>query len=96
MMNDFSLRFTPTAMALFTKLHPEIKKLIKRALKGIVTSPYSGNELQAELSGYHSFRIKRYRIIYRVNEMENYIDVIHVGHRREIYEQLRSMLQIPQ
>jgi mRNA interferase RelE/StbE len=44
-----------------------------------------------ELDGYYSYRVRRYRIIYRVNEDESSIEVYHVGHRRDVYETLRSL-----
>ena len=51
-----------------------------------------GTELTGELDGFRSYRIKRYRIIYRVNEEESCLEVYHVGHRRDVYETLRSLL----
>jgi hypothetical protein len=36
---------------------------------------------------------RRYRIIYRLNEEERALDIYHVGHRRDIYESLRTLLQ---
>jgi mRNA-degrading endonuclease RelE of RelBE toxin-antitoxin system len=36
--------------------------------------------------------VRRYRIIYRVNEEEFCIEVYHVGHRRDVYQTLRSLL----
>jgi len=94
-MISYGLRFTPTAMTIFTKLHPDIKKRIRLALKEIVASPYTGKELQAELIGYRTCKTARYRVIYRVNEPEECIDVIYIGHRRDVYEQLRSLLHGP-
>lgn len=94
-MRNFGLRMTPTAMGLQANLHPDIKKSIRVALKEIVMAPYSGKALQAELDRYSSYRTRRYRIIYRVNESEQYIEVIHIGHRRDVYAHLRSILQIP-
>ena len=51
-----------------------------------------GTELTGELDGYCSYRIRRYRIIYRVNEEESCVEVYHVGHRRDVYQTLRSLL----
>ncbi len=92
-MTDPGLRLTPEAHALYSHLSPAVKKHIKRALQEIVGTPFAGKALQAELSGYWSYRIQRYRIVYRFNEAENMLEVIHFGHLRHIYERLKAMLQ---
>ena len=91
-MIDFKIRFTPEAARLFSKLHPENKKLIKLALYELSKAPYSGHNLQEELSGFKSYRSKRYRVLYKVNEDEHIIGVYFVGHRKDIYEQFRRLL----
>ena len=91
-MIDFKIRFTPEAARLFSKLHPENKKLIKLALSELMKAPYSGHNLQEELSGFKSYRSKRYRVLYKVNEDEHIIEVYFVGHRKDIYEQFRRLL----
>jgi mRNA interferase RelE/StbE len=93
-MISFKIRFTPEAARLFSKLHPENKKLIKSALYEIRKSPYSAHDLQAELSGFKSYRSKRYRILYKVNEDELFIEVYFIGHRKDIYEQFRHLLNL--
>ena len=91
-MIDFKIRFTPQAARLFSKLHPENKKLIKLALHELSKAPYSGHNLQEELSGFKSYRSKRYRVLYKVNEDEHIIEVYFIGHRKDIYEQFRRLL----
>jgi len=91
-MIDFKIRFTPEAARLFSKLHPENKKLIKLALYELSQAPYSGQDLQEELSGFKSYRSKKYRILYRVNKDEYIIDVYYIGHRKDVYEQFRRLL----
>ncbi|MBF0236001.1 MAG: type II toxin-antitoxin system RelE/ParE family toxin [Desulfamplus sp.] len=59
-------------------LHPQIKPSVKSALELIKNNPYIGKNLQSELSGYISFRVKRFRIIYRINEDEKMIEVYHI------------------
>jgi len=91
-MISLKIRFTPEAARLFSKLHPENKKLIKSALQELRQTPYSGNDLQEELSGFKSYRTKRYRILYKVNDEEQIIEVYYIGHRKDIYEQFRRLL----
>jgi len=91
-MRDLKIRFTPEAARLLSKLHPESKKLIKASLKELRQNPYAGDDLQEELSGFKSYKQKRYRILYKINEEENAIEIYHIGHRRVVYEQFRFLL----
>jgi len=91
-MISYKIRITPEAAGLFSKLHPENKKLIKFALNELRQTPYSGHDLQEELSGFKSYSSKRYRILYKVNDEEQIIEVYYIGHRKDIYEQFRRLL----
>jgi mRNA interferase RelE/StbE len=92
MRRSLRIRLTPEAAKGLSKFHPELKKLIKAGIKDLQSQPHAGHDLEEELSGFKSFRVKRYRIVYVVNEEENSLDVYHIGHRRDVYEQLRRML----
>jgi mRNA-degrading endonuclease RelE of RelBE toxin-antitoxin system len=37
-------------------------------------------------------KAKRYRIVYRPNDAEMTVEILLVGHRRDVYETLRSLL----
>jgi len=91
-LSKFSARYTPECSRLIAKLPPEIKRLIHSSIDTLLDKPKIGTQLTGELDGYHSYRVRRYRIIYRVNEEESGLDVYHVGHRRDVYETLRSLL----
>ena len=91
-MKKLKIRFTPESAKLISKLHPDSKKMIKSGLKELQKNIHSGDDLQEELSGFKSYKIKRYRIIYRHNEDENSTDVYYVGHRSDVYEQFRELL----
>ena len=91
-MRDLRVRFTPEAAELLSTFHPENKKQIKAAIKELCQDPYSGGDLEEELSGFKSYKMKRYRILYKLNEAENVIEVYHVGHRRDVYDQFRLLL----
>jgi mRNA interferase RelE/StbE len=91
-MKNFRLKFTPEAARLFARFHPEAKKLIKSGLDDLCQSPYLGDDLQQELSGFKSYKIKRYRVLYAIDEEEEVIQVYYVGHRKDVYEQFRDLL----
>ena len=91
-MKQYKIRFTPEASRLISKFHPENKKQIKMALRDLQKEPYAGGDLQEELYGFKSFKIKRYRILYNISEEESIIQVYHIGHRSDVYEQFRRLL----
>jgi len=91
-MKKWKLRFTPEAARLLSKIHPENKKYIKKALKELRQNPYTGKDLQEELFGFNSLRIKKYRIIYDIKEDEYLLRIYYIGQRSNVYEQFRQML----
>ena len=91
-MKKWKFRFTPESSKLLSKLHPENKKQIKQGLTELRRSPHKGKDLQEELSGFKSLKLKQYRIIYNINEERNFIQIYHIGPRRDIYEQFKRLL----
>lgn len=69
-------------------LSPELKKAVRAALTEIESSPFAGTPLQAELAGCLKVKVRRYRIVYRVERPTRKVLVLAIGHRRSIYEDL--------
>ena len=91
-MKKWKLRFTPEAARLLSKIHPENKKYIKKALKELRQNPYTGKDLQEELFGFNYLRINKYRIIYDIREDEYLLRIYYIGQRSDVYQQFRQML----
>jgi mRNA interferase RelE/StbE len=91
-MKKFGMKFTPEASRILSRFHPEIKKLIKQALNELRRDPYSGTDLQEELWGFKSFKLKKYRVLYNINEEENIIQIFHIDHRKDVFEQFNRLL----
>ena len=89
----YTVKFTRTVADKISTLHPDIKKQLKSAIKGIAKEPYAGKELQEELSGFLSYRFLRYRVIYQVNDIDKAIIVFMFGHRRDVYELLTDLVK---
>ncbi|MGD1975884.1 MAG: type II toxin-antitoxin system RelE/ParE family toxin [Desulfobacterales bacterium] len=66
--------------------HPQLKRKIKAGLKHILADPQTGKSLKDELIGLKSYRVSRFRIIYRIST-ENIIDLVTIGPRKTIYEE---------
>jgi len=62
------------------------------ALRKLRAEPERGKSLQLALKGLRSWRTGDYRIVYRVIESRIEILVVAVGHRRDVYERLKKML----
>ena len=44
-----------------------------------------GGELRGQLIGLRSARRGSYRVIYRIDENQTQIEVVHIDHRRDVY-----------
>ncbi len=84
--NVCKLRVPDQIVELLRGMHPHLKKKIKKALQTIITDPYAGKFLKNELEGLRSYRISRFRIIYRISKKQ-VIDIIAIGPRNSIYEE---------
>lgn len=89
----FKLR-VPDHLAEFIRgLHPEIKRKIKGSLKNIATEPNSGKPLKEEFERLRSFRVSRFRIVYRIAEPRGEVQIIAIGPRERIYEETYRLIR---
>lgn len=79
----------PTREAL-GRLAPATKRRIRAALDALVSDPAGGKELQLELAGYRTYRVGRFRIVYRTNAM---VRVVAIGPRETIYQDAARVLR---
>jgi len=86
------LKVPDTVAELIRNLHPHLKKKVKASLQAIVSDPYSGKPLKDELAGLRSFRVSRFRIIYRISG-KKLIEIIAIGPRECIYEETFRLLK---
>ena len=92
-MIPYRVRYTPEAAERIRKLHPEVKQEIRQAIRTLQNTPLTGHPLQQELSNFRSFRVRTYRIIYGLNDEARTIDVVFVGQRRNVYEELLALVR---
>jgi len=88
----YRARYTSEAALRIRKFHPQIKQEIKEGVRVLLQNPFSGHELQFELVGYRAYRVRNHRIIYAVNDEAGALEIIFVGPRRSVYEELRTLL----
>ena len=75
------------------ELHPDLKQLIKAAIRAISVDPECGGPLQRELEGLRKYRVRRFRIVYTIAPKRRVIRLMAVGHRRSVYEDLTERLR---
>lgn len=86
------LRVPGEIVALIRGCHPQLKRKIRAGLKHILAEPESGNSLKDELAGLKSYRISRFRIIYRIPSKQT-IDIVAIGPRKAIYEETYRIIK---
>ena len=86
------LRVPDEIVALIRGCHPQLKRKIRAGLRQIVIEPEAGRSLKDELEGLRSYRISRFRIIYRISSKQ-IIDVVTIGPRKTIYEQTYRIIK---
>ena len=86
------LRVPDEIVALIRGCHPQLKRKIRAGLRQIVIEPEAGRSLKDELEGLRSYRISRFRIIYRISSKQ-IIDVVTIGPRKTIYEETYRIIR---
>ena len=89
----WTILYTPSAARAIRKLDPQVQRRVRAAVRALADEPLRGKPLQLSLKGLRSWRTGDYRIVYRVVAERIEIVVVAVGHRREVYDQLRDRLR---
>jgi mRNA interferase RelE/StbE len=88
----YILRVPDDIAFVLKNLHPIIKSQIRSGLEAILDNPYIGKALKEELKGLRSYKVKRYRIIYRIRLKNNQVEIITIGPRSVIYNETFRIL----
>jgi len=85
-MPSYTILLTKKAQKQLDKLTNNIAEPIIEAISNLENDPHPNGSIK--LKGRESYRIRvgDYRIIYEVIEQELIIDVIALGHRKNIYK----------
>lgn len=88
MTQEYLLKVPEGLVSLIRNLHPLIKADIRNALRLLTQNPNGGKALKEELGGLRSYRIKKYRIIYRIPVAPpKTLEIVAIGPRKNIYEE---------
>jgi mRNA-degrading endonuclease RelE of RelBE toxin-antitoxin system len=89
---QIKLRVPEELVKLIRGCHPQLKRKIRAGLRHIMAEPESGKWLKDELEGMQSYRISRFRIIYR-RSSQKIIDIVAIGPRKTIYEETYRIIR---
>ena len=82
----YRLQYSKTSRKQIKSLHLVIKPIIKNHIEELKENPYLGKALEKDLSGYHSLRTRKFRVIYKIDNHDHIVQVHYAGHRKDVYE----------
>lgn len=74
-------------------LPPSLKSQIRAGLEAIQEDPHIGKPLKDELRGLWSYRVSRYRIVYRIDHRVIEVQVVDLGPRTIIYDRILTWVR---
>ncbi|MFO8052733.1 MAG: type II toxin-antitoxin system RelE/ParE family toxin [Candidatus Omnitrophota bacterium] len=89
----YKILYTKEAKTSIEKLSAKKKHQIKKAVERIAENPQMGKNLLHELKGLSSYRSGTYRIIYRIYHEKVLVLILTIGHRKDIYKNIKSKLK---
>ena len=89
---SYQLLYSETSRKHIRKLHPQIKPVVKSKIEKLQDNPFSGKWLEKELSGYLSMQAKRFRVIYKIRDNVQTVEIHYVGHCKDIYELFKEAI----
>jgi mRNA interferase RelE/StbE len=88
---SWTIEFDDRARRELRKLDAAIQQAILKYLRQRIAGPEDprrfGKPLRRALAGLWRYRVEDYRIICRIEDDRVVVLVLHVGHRREIYDE---------
>lgn len=83
------MKLRPSAENDLKQLDPIVRRKLILGCRDVFDDWTIGKHLGRKLHGLRSHRIDEYRIIYRVQSSSE-VDIIAIGHRRDIYERMKK------
>ena len=92
-MPGYRAGLPPRVAEAIRHLPPEIKRAVRAAIRALTANPHEGEPLHGDLEGQFKYRVRRYRIVYRIRRAERTLRILAVGERRTIYEEAAALLR---
>lgn len=81
------------AAEVLRRLPPGIKRAVKSAIRVVVANPLAGEPLHGELEGLWKYRVRKFRLVYQVDRAKRLVNILALGARRSIYEEVAELLR---
>lgn len=88
----YQVSIPPQVAEVITGLPPAIKRDARQAFRVLCQAPRAGEPLQRELAGLWKYRIRAFRVVYRIAAHRRLIQVMAVGPRETVYDVVRAYL----
>ncbi len=85
----WTLKLSPQATDFYESLTGKYKQQLENAFNRLSHDPRIGKMLKGDLSGYWSYRVGLYRILYVIRNTEIVVEILRIQHRKEVYEKFR-------
>jgi len=85
----FEVELSPSTSEFFAAADRPLALKLARCFRQLEQNPRRGNNisrLKGEWKGYLRYRVGDWRVIYRIEEEANRVNVVVIAHRREVYE----------
>jgi mRNA interferase RelE/StbE len=92
-MTAWQPRIAPSVAEIIAHLPPAVKHDIRAAVRLLSVDPHVGEPLQRELRGLWKYRVRSFRVVYRLIPEQHVLQIVAVGHRRTIYDIVRQSRQ---
>ena len=94
-MTVFRPEIPPPVAPSIGRFPPDLKRSIKQAIRALSVNPNAGEPLRREPEGLWKYRVRRFRIVYEIDQRKRTLRIVAIGYRRQIYEALTSLLRQP-
>ena len=91
-MITYRVSIPPHVAEMMVHLPPAVKQDAKQAFRILSRHPHAGDPLGQELEGLWKFRIRSFRIVYRIVTDQRMIQIIAVDPRPTVYDFVRRYL----
>ena len=87
----YALRVPVHVAELIRGLHPQLKRKLRAAIETVAAEPRGGKALKDDLAGLWSFRVGKFRIVYRI-AAAHCVELVACGPRERIYEETYRLI----
>ncbi len=81
----YTLRIPPRVQKFIKDLPERYRRSAIEALEEIKLDPSGGKPLKRDLKNKFSYRIGVFRIVYKIKDRDKIVEVLKIGHRRDVY-----------